>query len=109
MGKRFLYLISLTVVFSGFSQPVLTENQLSGKQFLILPKSEVNLQAEDFSGKFSNVKGRVSLSMDSNKVNGFDLVIDANSLELEIPGMTKHAKSSDFFDVTSFPTITFFG
>ena len=23
--------------------------------------------------------------------------------------MTKHAKSSDFFDVTSFPTITFFG
>ena len=109
MGKRLLYLISLTVVFSGFSQPVLTENQLSGKQFLILPKSEVNLQAEDFSGKFSNVKGRVSLSMDSNKVNGFDLVIDVNSLELEIPGMTKHAKSSDFFDVTSFPTITFFG
>ena len=23
--------------------------------------------------------------------------------------MTKHAKSSDFFDVSSFPTITFFG
>jgi polyisoprenoid-binding protein YceI len=62
-----------------------------------------------FLGKFSNVKGRVSLSLDSNNVNVFDLVIDVNSLELEIPGMTKHAKSSDFFDVTSFPTITFFG
>ncbi len=109
MGKRLLYIIFLTVVFSGFSQPVHTENQLSGTQFLILPKSEVNLQAEDFSGNFSNVKGRVSLSIDSNTVNGFDLVIDVNSLELEIPGMTKHAKSSDFFDVTTFPSITFFG
>lgn len=96
MGKRLLYIVFLTVVFSGFSQPVLTENQLLGTQFVILPKSEVNLQAEDFSGKFSNVKGRVSLSNDSNTVNGFDLVIDVNSLELEIPGMTKHAKSSDF-------------
>jgi len=109
VGKRFLHILFLSVVFSGFSQPVHIENQLSGTQFVILPKSEVNLQAEDFSGKFSNVKGRVSLSLDSNKVNGFDLVIDVNSLELEIPGMTKHAKSSDFFDVTSFPTITFFG
>ena len=109
MGKRLLYIIFLTGVFSGFSQPVLTENQLLGTQFVILPKSEVNLQAEDFSGKFSNVKGRVSLSVDSNTVNGFDLVIDVNSLELEIPGMTKHAKSSDFFDVASFPSITFFG
>ena len=109
MGKLLLYIVLLTVVFSGFSQPVHIENQLSGTQFVILPKSEVNLQAEDFLGKFSNVKGRVSLSLDSNKVNGFDLVIDVNSLELEISGMTKHAKSSDFFDVTSFPTITFFG
>jgi polyisoprenoid-binding protein YceI len=109
VGKRFLYILFLSVGFSGLSQPVQTRTQLSGTQFVILPKSEVDLQAEDFSGKFSNLKGRVSLSLDSNKVNGFDLVIDVNSLELEIPGMTKHAKSSDFFDVTSFPTITFFG
>jgi polyisoprenoid-binding protein YceI len=109
VGKRFLYILFLSVGFSGLSQPVQTKTQLSGTQFVILPKSEVDLQAEDFSGKFSNLKGRVSLSLDSNKVNGFDLVIDVNSLELEISGMTKHAKSSDFFDVTSFPTITFFG
>ena len=109
MGKFLLYIILLTVVFSGFSQPVHTENQLSGTQFVILPKSEVNLQSDDFSGKFSNVKGRVSLSLDSNEVNGFDLIIDVNSLVLEIPGMTKHAKSSDFFDVATFPSITFFG
>lgn len=109
MGKQFWAFLFLSVVFSGFSQPVITENQLSGVHFVILPKSEVNLQSEDFSGKFSNVKGRVSLSLETNVVNGFDLVIDVNSLVLEIPGMTKHAKSSDFFDVNSFPTITFFG
>ena len=79
MGKPFLYILFLSVGFSGLSQPIHTENQLSGTQFVILPKSEVNLQAEDFSGKFSNVKGRVSLSIDSNTVNGFDLVIGVNS------------------------------
>ncbi len=100
----------MTVVLStGYSQPVYKGNQLEGKPFLIQSKSEINLQSEDFSGKFTNVKGRVSLSSDSSRVNGFDLVIDVNSLELEIPGMSKHAKSADFFDVASFPTITFFG
>lgn len=109
MGIRLLYILFLTSVFTGLSQPGLTENQRLGVQYLIQTKSKVELQSEDFSGEFSSVTGKVSLSLDSNKVNGFDLIIDVNSLELEIPGMTKHAKSSDFFDVNTFPTITFFG
>ena len=77
--------------------------------FLIQPKSLVSISSVDFSGKFTSVKGQVTISKDSLLVQGFDLIIDVNTLDLEIPGMTKHAKSADFFDVTNFPSITFFG
>jgi polyisoprenoid-binding protein YceI len=76
--------------------------------YLIQDKSVVEIQSLDFSGKFTSVKGQVSVDPRTNTISGFDLIIDVNSLDLEIPGMTKHAKSADFFDVVSYPSITFF-
>ena len=76
--------------------------------YLIQDKSVIQIQSLDFSGKFTSVKGQVSLDPTTNTIQGFDLIIDVNSLDLEIPGMTKHAKSADFFDVAMYPSITFF-
>jgi polyisoprenoid-binding protein YceI len=76
--------------------------------YLIQDKSVIQIQSLDFSGKFTSVKGQVSLDPTTNTIQGFDLIIDVNSLDLEIPGMTKHAKSADFFDVVMYPSITFF-
>lgn len=76
--------------------------------YLIQDKSVIELQSLDFSGKFTSVKGQVSVDPRTNTISGFDLIIDVNSLDLEISGMTKHAKSADFFDVALYPSITFF-
>lgn len=103
------FVLFLAVSVVGFSQTTPNGISVLDVQYLVQPKSVVNIESTDFSGRFSNVTGRVSWSLDSNQVNGFDLIMDVNSLELEIPGMTKHAKSSDFFDAAQYPSITFFG
>ncbi len=77
--------------------------------YMIQGKSNVTLQSDDFSGNFNTIKGKITVDPDTKLVSGFDMIIDVNSLELEIPGMTKHAKSSDYFNVMEFPSITFFG
>lgn len=76
--------------------------------FVVQSKSVVLIQSLDFSGQFSTTQGRIVLNSNTKKVTGFDLVIDVSSLDLNIPGMTKHAKSADFFDVATYPAITFF-
>ena len=76
--------------------------------FVVQSKSVVLIQSIDFNGQFSVTQGRIVLNSNTKKVTGFDLVIDVSSLDLNIPGMTKHAKSADFFDVATYPTITFF-
>lgn len=91
-----------------FSQAQPLNNVQKIDQFLVQSKSVIQLQSLDFGGQFSIAQGRIALDSSTKKVTGFDLVIDVNSLELTIPGMTKHAKSADFFEVATYPTITFF-
>jgi len=105
--KGFVLLLTLTGMTGVWSQ---SEQTLPANQthYVFTKASKVNLQSDDFSGFFDAVQGRVSIN-DSLLVTGFDLVIDVNSLSLNMDGMAKHAKSSDFFDATNFPSITFFG
>ena len=72
-------------------------------------KSKVALKSDDFSGFFNSVKGKMILDNALSFPKELELVVDVNSLELEIPGMTKHALSSDYFDAAQFPAIKFFG
>jgi polyisoprenoid-binding protein YceI len=102
------YISFLSLVFSFFSWSQDVSSTSNIKHFGFTKASSVLLESTDFSGSFKTVQGRVSLN-DSLRVTGFDMVIDVNSLALSMEGMTKHAKSSDFFDVVDFPTITFFG
>lgn len=95
------------VVFSWWSQsaPAVKTNEV---HYVFTKDSKVFLKSDDFQGAFEAVKGRASIN-DSLRVMGFDMIIDVNSLVLNMEGMAKHAKSSDFFDAVNFPAITFFG
>lgn len=106
MTRLFLFLVFSQAYAFGNAQTK-TPNNKDTLEFVFSSKSYVTLQAEDFSGGFSVVQGRVRVY--DNQVTSFDIVISVNSLKLEIPGMTKHALSSDYLDVNRFPTITFFG
>lgn len=107
MIKCLMLLASLFGALGAWSQ---TEKNLSNTEshYLFTKDSKVHLKSDDFSGYFDIVQGRVSIN-DSLVVTGFDLVIDVNSLSLNMEGMAKHAKSSDFFDAANYPSITFFG
>lgn len=107
MLRGLMLLASLLGTFGVWCQ---TEKALSitENHYLFTKDSKVNLKSDDFSGCFDVVQGRVSTN-DALAVTGFDLVIDVNALSLNMEGMAKHAKSSDFFDATNYPTITFFG
>ena len=87
----------LLMSLQGFAQ--LPMDSLKGEQFSLHKTSNLKIQSADFTGSFSIVKGRIGYDFDSLKVKGFDLVVDVSSLDLIDPVMTKHAKSSDFFDV----------
>ena len=102
------YLVFLSFVFYPFSWSQGVSPFPNNKHYTFTKASKVALKSTDFSGSFKEIQGRVSFN-DSLRVTGFDLVIDVNSLELSMEAMTKHAKSSDFFDVVHYPTITFFG
>lgn len=101
----FLFLCESAVHFS--------QNHVNPKfttaNYVIQPKSMVELNTLDFSGKFTKVNGRVVMDLQTGTPTSFDLIINISSLDLGIPGMTAHAKSSDYFDATLYPTITFFG
>jgi polyisoprenoid-binding protein YceI len=97
----------LLISLQGFAQ--LPMDSLKGEQFSLHKTSNLKIQSADFTGSFSIVKGRIGYDFDSLKVEGFDLVVDVSSLDLIDPVMTKHAKSSDFFDVKNHPSITFWG
>jgi len=78
------------------------------QNFIFTNKSKVNFVSTDFSGEFEKVQGKLGLS-EAKVVTGFDLVIDINSLKMNIEGMANHAKSADFFDAAQYPSIVFFG
>ncbi|MEI8192493.1 MAG: YceI family protein [Flavobacteriia bacterium] len=106
MTRLFLLLVFSQCCIFGSAQTK-TSSSKDTLDFVFSTKSYVTLRAEDFSGGFSAVQGRVRVC--DNQVTSFDIVISVNSLKLELPGMTKHALSSDYFDANQFPTITFFG
>ncbi|MFN4909656.1 MAG: YceI family protein [Flavobacteriales bacterium] len=90
--------------FLGFSQ-----SREGDSLWTVDNKSKVALKSDDFSGFFTAVKGKMILDKVLNFPKELELVVDVNSLELEIPGMTKHALSSDYFDAAQYPAIKFFG
>jgi polyisoprenoid-binding protein YceI len=107
MIKGLCFLVILFANAEFWSQ-IEKKQSFTESHYLFTKDSKVNLKSDDFSGFFDGVQGRVSIN-DSLMVTGFDLVIDVNSLSLNMEGMAKHAKSSDFFDAANYPSITFFG
>jgi polyisoprenoid-binding protein YceI len=59
------------------------------------------------TGGFEKFKGMLELDRKSNTLKSVELEIDTASLTTEIPKLTNHLKSPDFFEVRQHPTATF--
>ena len=58
-------------------------------------------------GEFTKLDGKLSLDPNNVENSVVDVTIDANSLDSGFQALDEHLKSPDFFDVATYPTITF--
>ena len=58
-------------------------------------------------GRFTDVKGTVTVDDAAPAKSAVEVVIDAASIDTREPQRDTHLRSADFFDVEKFPTLTF--
>jgi polyisoprenoid-binding protein YceI len=58
-------------------------------------------------GRFSNFDGTAVLDEDRPELSSVKVSIDASSIDTSEPDRDKHLRSADFFDVDTYPTLTF--
>jgi polyisoprenoid-binding protein YceI len=59
-------------------------------------------------GKFVTSSGKVVYDKEA-KTGSIDVTVDMSSVDFGMPKLNEHAKSSEIFDVTKYPTATFSG
>ena len=66
-----------------------------------------HLMISNVRGQFSKVTGTVNLDDQDVTKSSVDVTIDATTIDTREPDRDKHLRSADFFDVQTFPTMTF--
>lgn len=59
------------------------------------------------TGRFTGIKGTISLDPDDLGTGSARVVIDAGSIDTDVADRDTHLRSADFFDVQRYPRITF--
>jgi len=58
-------------------------------------------------GRFADAEGTIRMNPDSPSESSVEVTIDAASLDTGVEDRDNHLRSGDFFDVESYPTLTF--
>lgn len=58
-------------------------------------------------GLFTKVKGTIHLDAETPEESSVEVTIDAASLDTRVEDRDNHLRSGDFFDVETYPTLTF--
>jgi len=58
-------------------------------------------------GRFSNFEGTIEFDQEHPEASSVSVSIDAASIDTNEPDRDKHLRSADFFDVETFPKLTF--
>ena len=66
-----------------------------------------HLMISTVRGEFHGLDGTIYFDDNDISKSTVNVTIDANSVDTHEPDRDKHLKSSDFFDTTKYPTITF--
>jgi polyisoprenoid-binding protein YceI len=66
-----------------------------------------HLMISNVKGDFDKVSGTVTIDDANHSLSSITVTIDVASISTREPQRDAHLKSSDFFDVEKFPTITF--
>ncbi len=81
-------------------------------QDIVSEQSEINFKTTGggifkVKGTFSGMKGEFNLNVNDLENSGFDICIDAETIDTKNKKRDAHLKNEDFFDVELYPTICF--
>jgi polyisoprenoid-binding protein YceI len=66
-----------------------------------------HLMIATVKGRFADVQGTVTMDEADPTGTEIDVTIGAASIDTRVPQRDEHLRSADFFDVASYPTLTF--
>jgi polyisoprenoid-binding protein YceI len=103
MKKVFLSLASLVVVAAGFAQTTWKNDKMHSQ----LKFDITHLMVSTVSGSFTDFDATITTSKADFSDAVYTLTAKAASINTGEDPRDTHLKSADFFDVTTFPTLTF--
>lgn len=72
-----------------------------------IPSFEIkHMGFSTYRGRFDKISGTITLDTAAKKGSA-DVTIDASSISTGVTKLDEHLKTADFFDVATYPTITF--
>ena len=103
MKKIILILSAVLFTATGFSQTTWTNDKMHSK----LGFTVTHLGISDVSGLFKDFTVKVTTNKADFSDAVFELSVDVASITTEVEPRDNHLKSADFFDVATFPKMTF--
>ena len=100
MKYMILFILALSLSISSVAQQI--DPTESGVSF-----SVSNFRVRTVEGSFGGMKGEVQFDKDNLDQSHFDVSIDVQTIHTENNKRDTHLKSEDFFEVATFPTISF--
>ncbi|HEY4147663.1 MAG TPA: YceI family protein [Chitinophagaceae bacterium] len=102
MKKITLFMIALSVSAISFAQTWTSDKPHSRLGFAV-----THLGINEIDGAFKSFTATVTASKDDFSDGVIDLSADISSISTDVDQRDTHLKSADFFDATTFPTLTF--
>lgn len=105
MKNKLLKLIAIQVAIMSFS--VDAESYKLDESHTQVGFKVKHLVISTVSGRFNKFNGNFDYNDKTNDISNLNVTINTDSIDTNEPDRDKHLKSSDFFDVTKFPTMEF--
>ncbi|NCX95256.1 MAG: YceI family protein [Chitinophagia bacterium] len=98
MNHIFLVSLFITLTASTYALP---------KQWKLLPQYKIGFTAGEFAGTFKKMTGKITFDTTDISQSSFQFIIDANTIDLGVPGINKDAKGEAWFNTKQYPNIQF--
>jgi polyisoprenoid-binding protein YceI len=102
--KKIIFILSAVfITATGFSQTTWTNDKMHSK----LTFTVTHMGISDIFGLFKDFTVKATTTKDDFSDAVFDLSVDVASINTEVEPRDNHLKSAEFFDVATYPKMTF--
>lgn len=102
MKKSILLLIAVTAFIFSYAQTTYTPVEAGSKVHFVIKNFGIKT-----GGNLSGIKGLIKFDPVNFSASGFDITVDANTINTDNEMRDSHLKESEYFDVEKYKTIHF--